>query len=345
MERIYGRPLEVRRCEAAELPPARETALPLGGHTEGCRIGFDAGGSDRKVAAVQDGRVVYAAETVWHPKEAADPRYHYEGVVAALREAAARLPRVDAIGISSAGVIVAGEPRVSSLFLSVDGARQRETRSLYLRAARAIGDVPLAVANDGDVAALAGAMALGRGDVLGLAMGTSQAAGYVDGHFGLSGRLHELAFVPVDLSEAAPTDPWSGDRGVGAQYFSQEGVIRLARAAGLPLTDGKPPAEQLMEVQILAAEGHTGAERVFRSLGVYLAHALPLYDRLCPMGHVLLLGRVCSGTGGAWLLESCRAALERDHPALGARLRLHLPEEHQRRVGQAVAAASLPATK
>lgn len=93
---------------------------------------------------------------------------------------------------------------VSALLAAVPPERQQEGRTLYRRAAAAMGNVPLAVANDGDVTALAGYMSLGTGPVMGIAMGTSQAAGYVDAQGRVSGWLNELAFAPVDLAEAPP---------------------------------------------------------------------------------------------------------------------------------------------
>lgn len=92
---------------------------PAGGHFDGCRIGFDAGGSDRKVSAVIDGETVYSEEVVWFPKTTADPDYHYDGIVAALRAAAEHLPRVDAVGVSSAGVYINNRTMNASLFLKV----------------------------------------------------------------------------------------------------------------------------------------------------------------------------------------------------------------------------------
>lgn len=231
METVYGRPFCVEAA-GERFPEPRPAARPIGGHLEGCRIGFDAGGSDRKVSAVVDGRTVYSEEVIWHPKTAADPRYHQREVLCALRTAAAHLPRVDAIGVSTAGIVRGDELMVSALLAAVPPERQQEGRTLYRRAAAAMGNVPLAVANDGDVTALAGYMSLGTGPVMGIAMGTSQAAGYVDAQGRVSGWLNELAFAPVDLAEAAPRDPWSGDTGVGGQYFSQDAVIRLAAAAG-----------------------------------------------------------------------------------------------------------------
>ncbi|MDO4572817.1 MAG: ROK family protein [Clostridia bacterium] len=342
MTRVYERPFEVRHVDA--LPEEADDSLPIGRHLDGCRIGFDAGGSDRKVSAVIDGEPVYAEEVVWHPKTNADPQYHYEGIVSALKAAAAHLPRVDAIGVSSAGVFVHNRTMVASLFLKVpEKAFEEQVKDIYLRAAREIGDVPVVVCNDGDVTALAGAMSLNRNSVLGIAMGTSEAAGFVDRRGNITGWLNELAFAPVDLNPDAMADEWSGDCGVGCKYFSQDAVIKLAAAAGIPLSAGKTPAEKLKIVQGLAEESEPRALRVFADIGLYLAHTLPFYHRLYEFENVLLLGRVLSGRGGEALVESALAALHDEYPALAAAVSLHLPDEKSRRVGQSVAAASLPA--
>ena len=287
-----------------------------------------------------DGRTVYSEEVVWHPKTAADPRYHQREVLCALRTAAAHLPRVDAIGVSTAGIVRGDELMVSALLAAVPPERQQEGRTLYRRAAAAMGNVPLAVANDGDVTALAGYMSLGTGPVMGIAMGTSQAAGYVDAQGRVSGWLNELAFAPVDLAEAAPRDPWSGDTGVGGQYFSQDAVIRLAAAAGVPTDAALTPAQQLQQVQELARRGHSAARRIFRDMGVCLAHTLALYAEIYPLRHVMVLGRVASGIGGEWMTETCRRVLAEEYPQLP--LEVLLPDDRFRRIGQSVAAASLP---
>ena len=88
---------------------------------------------------------------------------------------------------------------------------------MFDRAAAEIGDVPIVVANDGDVSALAGAMGLGKGKMMGLAMGTSEAVGYVDADKNVLGWINELAFAPVDLQEGAMQDEWSLDYGVGCK--------------------------------------------------------------------------------------------------------------------------------
>ncbi len=339
---VCRRPFSVERV--AEVPEAHDQPRSVSRRLDGCRIGFDAGGSDRKVAALMDGQVVYSEETVWSPKEHADPAYHYSGIVAALRAAAARLPRVDAVGISTAGICRDDRLLRSALFLRVpEPLFAAQVPDIFLRAAAdTLGPIPCAVANDGDVSALAGAMSVDDGGVLGLAMGTSEAAGYVDDRGRLTGWFNELAFVPVAAGPGLPVDPWSGDAGCGASYFSQDAVIRLAAAAGISLPDALSPAEKLALVQRLADDGDSRADAVFDTVGVWLAHALAGYHALYGFHHVFLQGRVVSGGAGERLLARCRTALGEEYPALSRTIRLHLPDDGFRRVGQAVAAAALP---
>ncbi len=200
---IYERPFEIRICGEAEFPAANEQPKAVGGHLEGCRIGFDAGGSDRKVSAVIDGKTVYSEEVVWFPKLSEDLSYQYNGIVEAFKTAASKMPRVDAIGVSSAGTFVGNEPRVCSLFIKIPRSEKKLVHSIYDRAAKEIGDVPIVVINDGDVTALAGSMSLDSGAVMGIAMGTSEAAGYVTPDRKILGWFNELAFAPVDLQENA----------------------------------------------------------------------------------------------------------------------------------------------
>ena len=229
---------------------------------------------------------------------------------------------------------------VSSLFVQVPPEKHELVRTIYTRAAAALGNVPVAVANDGDVTALAGAMSLRDTCVMGLAMGTSQAAGYVDGEGRILGWFNELAFAPVDLSPQAAKDDWSGDIGVGGQYFSQDAVIRLAPAAGIPLPEMLTPAEKLSAVQELAAAGDPRALAIFRDIGIYLGHTLPLYAGVYELKNLMVLGRVASGIGGERIVSECRRVLAEEYPAL--HVSVTLPDEQFRRVGQSVAAASLP---
>jgi predicted NBD/HSP70 family sugar kinase len=345
LAKIYEKPAFVVEAVAASaLPPEREQGKAVGGHFDGCRIGFDAGGSDRKVAAVIDGKEVFATETVWQPKLESDPDYHFNGIDDSIRQAAAHLPRIDAIGVSSAGIYIDNRTMVASLFRQVpEAAFEARIRNIYRDIAEKWGNVPFEVANDGDVAALAGALELKDGSVLGIAMGTSQAAGYVNPQGLLTGWLNELAFAPVDLSEQAPVDhEWSGDRGTGMSYFSQDAAIRLAKVAGIELLTDASPGEKLNELQGMLVSGDARARAVFVSMGVYLGYGLLLYAEFYRIKHVLLLGRVTSGEAGNLLLETARQVLRTEAPELAERMRVHLPDEATRRVGQSIAAASLP---
>ncbi len=342
MSRVYEKPFEVLALPLDQTPAAKTLAQSVGRHLDGCRIGFDAGGSDRKVSAVVDGVPVYSEEVVWFPKTNADPDYHYEGIVSAFRTAASKMPRVDAIGVSSAGIYVDNRAMVASLFLKVPrDLFDQKVKDIYIRAAKELGDVPLEVANDGDVTALAGAMSLEENQVLGIAMGTSEAAGYVDADGNITGWLNELAFAPVDLQADAMVDEWSGDKGCGVKYFSQDSVIKLAPRAGIVLDESLSPAEKLKVVQKEMEAGSESARNIYRSIGVYLGHALAYYAMYYSIAHVLLLGRVMSGEGGDLVIAEARRVLDEEYPECAA-MELHLPDEKIRRVGQSVAAASLP---
>ncbi|MFQ3588532.1 MAG: ROK family protein [Fimbriimonadaceae bacterium] len=341
-ETIYERPFEVVSCPIDAVPPARETSMAIGRHLEGCRIGFDLGASDRKVAAVIDGEAVYTEEVVWTPRDATDPQYHYDEIMAALKKAAEHMPRVDAIGGSSAGVILHNRPMVASLFRGVPkDLFETRIKNLFLDIGKAWG-VPIEVANDGDVTALAGAMSLGENAVLGIAMGSSEAVGYVNGEGNITGWLNELAFAPIDVHPEAPADEWSGDVGCGVQYLTQQAVFRMAKKVGIQLDESALLAERLKAAQSLLEAGDERAEMIWATIGVEAGYAVAHYATFYDVEHVLVLGRVTSGRGGGIILDRAREVLRTEFPEMAARIRLNLPDEKTRRVGQAVAAASLP---
>ncbi len=345
MSGVYEKPFEVVWLEKDEIPAEKNCSLRVGGYLKGCRIGFDAGGSDRKVSAVIDGKVVYSEEVVWHPKTTEDPHYHYNEILTAMKTAASKMPRVDCIGVSSAGVYVDNKIMVASLFIKVDKKKYGDyVKNMYINIAEEMGNIPLEVANDGDVTALAGSIDLNDNRVLGIAMGTSEAVGYINKDGGINGWLSELAFVPVDFNEGAMADEWSGDVGVGCKYFSQDAVIKLAEAGGYRFKEGATPAEKLKEIQALMEKDDPLARQIYEDIGVYLAYTLPFYAKFYDMKHVLLLGRVTGGKGGNILLDSCKKVLEEEYPEF-AKLDISLPDEKNRRVGQSIAAASLPADR
>ena len=343
MARVYERPFEVESRCICNAPKDVEATVSVGRHLDGCRIGFDAGGSDRKVSAVVNGAAVYSEEVIWFPKTNSDPKYQYQGILDSMKTAASHMPRVDAIGVSSAGVYIDNRIMVASLFLKVsDSDFDKYVKNMYLDVAKEIGDVPIEVANDGDVTALAGAMDLNDGEVLGIAMGTSEAGGYVDENMNITGWLNELAFVPVDFCMNAMVDEWSGDYGCGVKYFSQDAVIKLAPAAGIELDESLSPAEKLKIVQQHMEAGHAGAKKIYETIGVYFGYAIAYYAMFYKVRHVLIMGRVTSGEGGTLLLAKAKEVLEKEFPELDKQLDLNIPDESSRRVGQSIAAASLP---
>jgi predicted NBD/HSP70 family sugar kinase len=340
--KIYGRPFEIAVTES--VPPPRANSQALGRHLEGCRIGFDLGASDRKAAAVIDGRVVFSGETIWNPVQQSDPQWHFDQIMDSLRQAAAHLPRVDAIGGSSAGVYVNNRVRVASLFRGVPKDMfDNRVRDLFFELKAAWGGVPFEVVNDGEVTALAGSMALGQNAVLGIAMGSSEAAGFVTPEGGITTWLNELAFAPIDYAANAPTDEWSGDKGCGVQYFSQQCLARLMPAAGIETSAGHSLPEKLKQVQDLMEKRDPRAEKIYQTIGVYLGYGVAHYAEFYDCNHVLVLGRVTTGPGGELIVRWAREVLAAEFPELSRKIAFHIPDEKEKRHGQAIAAASLPA--
>jgi len=342
--KIFERPLSFRAVTSTELPTAVSAHLPLGRNLDGCRIGFDLGGSDRKCAALIDGKVVFSEEVKWDPYFQSDPAYHLAGIRHSLDLATSHLPRVDAIGGSSAGVYVNNKVRIASLFRGItdEALFDSEVRDIFLDLAKSYA-VPFEVLNDGDVTALAGSMSLGRNAVLGVAMGTSVAAGYVDTAGNLTNWLSELAFVPVDYRREGPADEWSGDRGCAVQYFSQQGVGRLLPLAGIALPVSMRLPEQLEELQKLLLAGDARAQQVYEAIGIAFGYAIAHFASFYEMNCLLIMGRVTSGQGGTLIIEQARTILRDEFPEL--RIDLVVPDEKDKRHGQAIAAASLPALR
>ncbi len=338
---IYSTPVEIVYCDYADAPEAKTTAQPLGRHLKGCRIGFDLGGSDRKAAAMIDGEVVFSEEIAWDPYFQQDPAYHKDGIMDSLKRAAAHLPRVDAIGGSTAGVIVQNRVRISSLFRGVPKCDfESKVANIFVDIAKEWG-VPFEIVNDGEVTALAGSMQLNSNGVLGVSLGTSMAGGYVNQDGNITDWLNELAFVPIDYRENGPADEWSGDLGCGVQFFSQQGVARLAPKAGIEFPSDMKFPERLIGVQKLMEEGDPRAEKIYRSIGVAFGYCIARYYDFYPaLDSLLILGRVTSGKGGNIILEEAEKVIKTQFPEYT--VSFAIPDEKNKRHGQAIAAASLP---
>lgn len=358
---VYEQPFTVVATTPGRVPSANQgSGKDVRLDWQGWRIGFDLGASDRKVAVARDGALaldargqpLFSEEFVWDPKPQRDPAWHFDQIMEVLRAAEARIrevepgARVRAIGGSAAGIYVDNRVRVASLFRGVQPRErfERDVAPLFLRLREAWG-VPLRVENDGDVTALAGAMSLRDGAVLGLAMGSSLAGGYVDENRRILGWMNELAFAPLDYQPQAPVDEWSQDRGVGANYLSQQAVGRLIPAAGIEMPDLPADAlpKRLVRVQELMAAGDGRAARIYRTIGRYLGYAVGQYAEFYrPVRHIEVLGRVMSGEGGRIILDEARAVLAAEFAADAGGLAFYEPDEREKRHGQAAAAASLP---
>jgi len=187
-------------------------------------------------------------------------------------------------------------------------------------------------------------MSLDATGVLGIAMGSSEAAGFVDGDGNITGWLNELAFAPIDYSPGAPADEWSGDIGCGVEYLTQQAVFRLAGGAGIDMGDRDVPAEMLRTIQEAHEAGSEGARQIWETIGTYCGYALAHYSGYYEFETALILGRVTSGVGGQTIIDGANSVLTLEFPELAGRTCVRLPDEQARRIGQAVAAASLPET-
>lgn len=342
MGTVYEHPFQVTVTDTESAPAAKETTMPLGRHLEGCRVGFDLGASDRKASAVIDGEPVFSEEIVWDPRHATDSEYHYNGVMDSIRRAAAHLPRLDAVGGSAAGVYINNRVRVGSLYRGVPPNEfAKKIAPLFLRIRDELG-VPMEVVNDGEVTALAGSMSLGGNPVLGLAYGSSLAAGYVNREGNITTWLNELAFAPADYRQNGPVDEWSGDC-CGAQYFSQQAVNRVAVSAGMQFPKEMGLPERLVAVQKKMEAGDPVVAKLYETIGTYVGYGVAHYADFYDLNYVLILGRVTTGKGGEIILDKAQEVIRTEFPELSRTISIALPDEKSRRVGQSIAAASLPA--
>ena len=126
MSNVYEKPFEVVYCD--QVPAEKSNPQAVGRHLGGCRIGFDAGGSDRKVSAVIDGEPVFSEEVVWFPKTTSDPDYHYEGIVSALKAAAGAAETVPVVTVTN---LAASIVELRDAGVTVVGTAGEATKSIY----------------------------------------------------------------------------------------------------------------------------------------------------------------------------------------------------------------------
>ncbi|MCS7059827.1 MAG: hypothetical protein RMN25_01560 [Anaerolineae bacterium] len=80
-------------------------------------------------------------------------------------------------------------------------------------------------------------------------------------------------------------------------------------------------------------------------MGYFLGYGIAQYAEFYDLKHVLILGRCTSGRGGQLILDGASEVLRTEFPELATRIHIQLPDERSRRVGQSIAAASLPALR
>lgn len=345
---LYARKMEAVIVPEKQMPVTKEREVIVKNNTNGNRIGFDLGASDFKISALKRGKVVFSKEFPWDPRNQPDPEYHYTKLSAGLEEAAAALGgKVDAIGGSTAGTLVGKRLGPASLIRAVlekSPEKKDIARNLFTRIEEE-WQCPFEVFNDGDVTALAGAIATKKAGVLGVAMGSSEAVGYINQNGALTGRISELAFAPVDLNPNSAVDEWSQDFGVGAMYFSQQAVNFLAPKFGFKFPAKMPLPERLKVVQAAMAENDDRALRIYLMIGRYLANAAAWYREFYDYSNLMILGRVTSGFGGNVILDTAKMCLEDIDPMLAEQIDIFMPDEKTRRLGQSVAAAQIPEVK
>eukprot|EP00931_Biecheleriopsis_adriatica_P051334 TRINITY_DN2975_c0_g2_i1.p1 TRINITY_DN2975_c0_g2~~TRINITY_DN2975_c0_g2_i1.p1 ORF type:complete len:497 (+),score=118.54 TRINITY_DN2975_c0_g2_i1:69-1559(+) len=366
MPNVCGTPdkaFEVKIVAASELPEHKDTPQVCGKDADGCRLAFDLGKSDIKTVAVKDNEVVYSKETEWDVTNP-DPQYHYDAIVAALKLAKAALPQVDAIGGSATGTVSGlNEATWCDIFPNVPPAVYKEkVVDIFIRIAKEIaGDVPLKVINDGEVTALAAVQKIGKGNVLGISMGSSEGGGYANGDGNLMGWINEMCYIKLDMNPEAPTDPWTkgAHRGISHMYLGQRGATKLAAKAGVKVPENyvyphpdmctikhEDHAQCLKLIQKAMAnpQEEPSTKDLYVTVGVYLGYALAQYSEFYAIDHVMILGRVSKGKGGDIMLDTARKVLEAEFPQY-AKIQFHTADDHFKAVGQCIAAAALPPLK
>lgn len=344
MEKIFQTNFEFLECDSKQIPQEKSIDSHFDSIVYQKRIGLDLGGTHIKICALFDDQIVYSQVIPWSPKTYINPHAHEEKILHAIQDALPYLQNdVDALGISSAGIFMDNQVRVSALFMKVDEQKYASfLPNLFLTIQNKLEKIVnhpihMKIANDGDVTALSGAKRLQKERLLGLSLGTSEAASFIHHKGQLMGWLHELSFVPINWHENAMIDPWSLDRGTGASYLCQEGVIYLAKLCHIDLDKDASPAQKVKTLQAMAEQQDEKALLIFQTMGLYLADALAYYRLFYPIEHVLVLGGITNGKGGDILLSSCQEQLRlRKIP-----IELHSTAKENRQMEQAITASYL----
>jgi len=365
MPKVCGTPdkvFETKIVPIENLPAATDTPQECGTIPNGCRLAFDLGKSDVKTVAVKDGEVLYSKETEWDVTNT-NPDYHFKVITDALKVARKALPngRVDAVGGSATGTIGGNnEATWCDIFPNVSqDDYQAKVVDIFQRIRKEVaGDVPLKVINDGEVTALAAYQKIGKGNILGISMGSSEGAGYANAGGNLIGWINELCYIKLDLNPEAPTDPWTkgNHTGLSHMYLGQRGATKLAAKGGVKVPENYvyPHADmctikhedhaqclKLIQKAMADPEQETTVQQIYQTVGVYLGYALAQYSEFYAIDHVMILGRVSKGKGGDLMLDIAKQVLAEEFPEY-QHIQFHTADDHFKAVGQCIAAAALP---
>jgi len=356
-------PFEVAIVDAGALPAAADTPQECGKDASGCRLAFDLGKSDIKTVAVKDGEVLYSKETEWDVTNV-DPDYHFKAIVDALNLAKAALPdgKVDCVGGSATGTVSGkNEATWCDIFPNVPPPVYKEkVVDIFNRICKDVaGDVPLKVINDGEVTALAAVQKLGgKGNIMGISMGSSEGGGYANADGNLMGWINEMCYIRLDMNPEAPTDPWTkgAHTGISHMYLGQRGVTKLAAKGGVQVPENLvyPHADmctithenhakclKLVQTAMADPAQEPKVREIYVTVGVYLGYALAQYSEFYKIDHVMILGRVSKGSGGDLMLDTAKEVLAKEFPEY-AGIQFHTADDHFKAVGQCIAAAALP---
>merc|ERR1711904_133691 len=227
---------------ADKLPEKKDSPQECGKDANGCRLAFDLGKSDIKTVAIKDGEVLDSAETEWDVTNP-DPQYHFDAIVAAMKKTienakAKGFGTIQAVGGSATGTVGANnEATWCEIFPNVPpDVYKAKVVDIFSRMSKELaGDVPLKVINDGEVTALAAVQKIGKGNILGISMGSSEGGGYANADGNLNGWINEMCYIKLDMNPEAPTDPWTKGchSGISHMYLGQRGATKLAAKAGV----------------------------------------------------------------------------------------------------------------
>merc|ERR1712178_384692 len=334
-----------------DLPAAKDSPQVCGKDASGCRLAFDLGKSDIKTVAVKDNEVLDSKETEWDVTNP-DPDYHFNAILAAMKETAKKLPKIEAIGGSATGTVSAdNEATWCDIFPNVPPDVYKEkVVDIFKRLAKEMaGDVPLKVINDGEVTALAAFQKIQAGNVMGISMGSSEGGGYANADGNLVGWINELCYIRLDLNPRAPTDPWSkgAHTGLSHMYLGQRGTTKLAAKGGVDVPENmKYPHPdmctikhenhaqclKLIQEAMKNEEKEPEVKKIYETVGVYLGYALAQYSEFYKIDHVMSLGRVSKGKGGDLMLETARKVLTSEFPEIPP-IEFHTADDHFKAVG------------